>query len=489
MQRLLNQAQRIPAWGWLLLISTALRLPGLGAENLWYDEAFTQWVSRLDYGSMMNAIAGDVHPPGFYLIEFLFVRVFGYSEFALRLPSAVFGILGVLVLWRVAKALGFDPRTAFTAGIIHSVLPAALYYSQEARMYSLLTLLVLVAVWSLVRRNWIVFALTAIGIVYTQNLGLFYVFALGIVALVINRKQIWFPMMALGAVMIAWSPWSLIMFQQSSDVSDGFWLQDLTPAGVVFPLAATTMFERIPEAFQLHVYGAAFGATMIALIACRKWLFRREGLYLIAAIFGAPAVAAAVSLLWGRSIYLPRALLPSGVMVSLLWGYMLNHMSAPNRRIARWIVAPMLAIGLVSFYLPENDRPDLREFLQVVNQSFQPGDVVYHTALHTAVLYNYYLGDLPYRIRPHASDLNQSLTEQTKAAMQFSNATFEDVARAGYHRVWLVVYTNPMSHRDEMEAVDAITTKYPHLLVNSKHYDFADQFVYLVFLPTGVASK
>ena len=63
---------------------------GLINNLFWYDEVFTLAVAGLPLGRMFMALAGDVHPPLFYLIEWFNIRLFGPG--ALRLPAFLFGL-------------------------------------------------------------------------------------------------------------------------------------------------------------------------------------------------------------------------------------------------------------------------------------------------------------------------------------------------------------------------------------------------------------
>src|SRR5678809_1398424 len=128
--KVISRLRRIPDWAWLGLIAAILRFISLGSEGLWYDEGFTAWLVKLRPGDMWRAIQGDVHPPLWYLIEYLNVRTFGSSPFALRLPSAILGVLIVLMIWRLAGLIGFERKTALLAGLLAAVLPGAVYYSQ-----------------------------------------------------------------------------------------------------------------------------------------------------------------------------------------------------------------------------------------------------------------------------------------------------------------------------------------------------------------------
>ena len=63
------------------------------------------------------------------------VRVFGTSEFAVRLPSLIAGVALVPAMYWVGKVV-FDRRTGWIAAVLATIAPFCVWYSQEARMYS-----------------------------------------------------------------------------------------------------------------------------------------------------------------------------------------------------------------------------------------------------------------------------------------------------------------------------------------------------------------
>src|SRR5690242_9026621 len=128
----------------LFCAALLIRLATLSSESLWYDEAFTGIIARLSLPQMIAATANDVHPPLYYLVEWMIVRVFGESVFILRLSSAVFSSLAAVELWRLVKQVASE-RAAWIGAGLFMIAPGQLYYAQEARMYALLTLLVIAA--------------------------------------------------------------------------------------------------------------------------------------------------------------------------------------------------------------------------------------------------------------------------------------------------------------------------------------------------------
>lgn len=466
---------KLPTWAWLTLIAAVPRFLRLGAEAFWYDEAFTAYVSRLDLPNMLGAVQGDVHPPLFYLLQWLNVRLLGADEFALRLPSAILGVLAVLLVWRIALELGLSRWAALTAAFMAAFLPAALYYSQEARMYTMLACFVLGMLWAALRGNWIAFALCAILTFNTQNLGIFYVLSIGGAAFLWHRTR---RVLVMGVVVaLAYLPNAALVLEQARDVANGFWIQPLSVGGFFEPFLSMTMGWRVGEALRMHVYGAAAGATIIGLLV---WRNRRQWL-LYAAIFGAPLLVAVVSVLW-RPIYLPRAFLPSTLMLCILWAGMLPSLGGMARRVAYGIPVPALVIGAVAHYFPAMQRDDPREWLQPAFAAWQEGDVIYYTAIHSAILQQHYADGRPYRLRPGVSDLNQTLTEETKAYMGFQEAYLWDLAGQGFNRAWVSAYINPMSRADEIAFVETLRYAPPARLIAERGNEFAYTVMFLVQL-------
>jgi mannosyltransferase len=108
---------------------------------LWLDEALSVNIARLPIDEIPEALRHDGHPPLYYLVLNFWMRMVGTGDWAVRALSGVFGVAAVVVVWLAARrALG--TRAAWAAALIAAVLPFAVRYSTEARMYSLVMLLV-----------------------------------------------------------------------------------------------------------------------------------------------------------------------------------------------------------------------------------------------------------------------------------------------------------------------------------------------------------
>ncbi|MBW6517384.1 MAG: glycosyltransferase family 39 protein [ANME-2 cluster archaeon] len=101
------------------------------------DEAFSINMASNSISHIIETYGNDVHPP-FYYVLLHFVMLFGNSEFMVRMPSAIFGILTIPLLYITGKKF-FTFREGLISAFLLSISYYHIYYSQEARMYTLLT--------------------------------------------------------------------------------------------------------------------------------------------------------------------------------------------------------------------------------------------------------------------------------------------------------------------------------------------------------------
>ena len=135
---------------WLILVlAAAVRFYDLTAAAIWGDEGSSLLMSQYSLGDIWFHAAHDVHPPLYFMVLHGWIELFGDGIFAIRSLSALPGIAVVaLGFWLVR--LVANPRAALLAGLLLALLPTAVRYSQEVRMYSLLGLWLLGATIALV---------------------------------------------------------------------------------------------------------------------------------------------------------------------------------------------------------------------------------------------------------------------------------------------------------------------------------------------------
>lgn len=121
-----------------------LRCFRLGEQSLWIDEVLTWYSAGGVVPLGWTELRENIHGPLYSLLLATWTRLAGDGEWALRLPSAVFGTLTVPAMaWLAHRWLG--RTTAIAAAWVTAFSPFMVWYAQEARNYALLILCVCVA--------------------------------------------------------------------------------------------------------------------------------------------------------------------------------------------------------------------------------------------------------------------------------------------------------------------------------------------------------
>lgn len=122
-------------------LAALLRFYHLGHQGFWFDEANTTVLVHFSPGKMLGRVPHtESTPPLYYCIAWVWARIFGYGETALRSLSAVAGVLTVPVAYGGARKL-VSVRAGLIAAALTACSPLLVWYSQEARSYALLVLL------------------------------------------------------------------------------------------------------------------------------------------------------------------------------------------------------------------------------------------------------------------------------------------------------------------------------------------------------------
>ncbi len=124
----------------IVLLAFALRLWGLTATSLWYDETFMlAHAGRGLPAALVGLWQEDNAIPLFGLLLTLWVNAVGHGEFVARYLPALLGTATVPLVQRLTHRL--TRRGGWGGALAFALLPIHIYYAQEVRMYALATLL------------------------------------------------------------------------------------------------------------------------------------------------------------------------------------------------------------------------------------------------------------------------------------------------------------------------------------------------------------
>ncbi len=131
----------------LVLLGALLRLHDLTKSTVGHIEIYVPGI-ELPYDlsdprprltllkTISGTIAGEPHPPGYYVAMFGWTKLFGTGVAALRLPSVLFGVGSILLIYMLGT-LAQERLTAVLAAGMLSLNGHHLFWSQTAKLYSM----------------------------------------------------------------------------------------------------------------------------------------------------------------------------------------------------------------------------------------------------------------------------------------------------------------------------------------------------------------
>lgn len=125
---------------WLILaITLGLRVIGLD-QSLWLDEAISANVAKLPITQIIGSFSvGDFHPPVYYWFLDGWVKIFGGTVVAMRLSSVLFSLVTVFGVYKIGEKLK-NKRLGLWVAWFTAINPLMIYYGQELRMYAMMTM-------------------------------------------------------------------------------------------------------------------------------------------------------------------------------------------------------------------------------------------------------------------------------------------------------------------------------------------------------------
>jgi len=119
-------------------------------QSVWFDEGYSILLAKSSVSDLLSLTAVDAHPPLYYLILKGWASIFGYSEFALRALSTTLGALALGVMSLLIKKVFSKPAAVVSLPFIF-LAPFLMRYNFEIRMYSLVSLLVVLATYTMLK--------------------------------------------------------------------------------------------------------------------------------------------------------------------------------------------------------------------------------------------------------------------------------------------------------------------------------------------------
>jgi len=227
----------------VLLAGIVLRIYDLRTESLWLDEGISIFRAQLSPAEMIGRLSLSTHQPLYYLLLHYWIGMFGDSAISVRLLSSVFGIVSVFMLYKVAAEI-FNKDVGLLSALIMAVSVFHIWYSQEARNYSLMTLLSLISMYYFLKllqkvdlRNSVGYIIPSCLLIYTHYFGFFVIMAQNLSLFITwlifkerNNKLFRNWILLQGVLAVSYLPWLATLKVQAS-----LWQKGLTMDWIPVP--------------------------------------------------------------------------------------------------------------------------------------------------------------------------------------------------------------------------------------------------------------
>ncbi|MBV9174601.1 MAG: glycosyltransferase family 39 protein [Chloroflexi bacterium] len=379
------------------LLSAALRVGGLGRKSIWFDEAVSAGLAVMPIPQLLGAATADVNPPLYYLLLHVWTPFAAGNDALLRLPSAVFSAVAVMLTVLLGRAL-FNARVGLIGGLFTALCAWHIDLAQEARGYGLLTCLATGSLLLLWRarswRGWLGYALVTTLALYTHNYAVFLVLGEALYVIVtrgITRRAI----VAFAVIGVLFAPWLPAALGQLGAVRDDYWIAP--PSSTVL---ADTYFAAIAYSPPAHGWGMSvldravrWGIPVLLVLASVAALRQRSAFLLVVVLATTVGVPIAISM-WITPMYVVRYV---AFVLPAFWLLVARGIDAlPSNALRAAVgcaVAIELCINLLPLYGdPFYGRADFRSAAATLLSQAPAGTVVVHTSPFTQYPVAYYDG-------------------------------------------------------------------------------------------------
>lgn len=396
-------------------------------DSIWFDESYSAYLIRGNFADIWSMTAVDVHPPLFYFLLKLWSLVAGTSVIALRSMSVFFGIVSIVLLFRLLHR-HFNLTVAIIGSFFFTLSPMLIRYGQEMRMYTIVITLVIAATDVMLcaldakdpkksRRLWFFYAiLIALGmwthyftatawiaqlvyILYRQG-----IFKQG------GLKKFWQDkprrntmLQTYGLAVLCYIPWIPFFFKQTMSVQAGFWIGPVNLEALANFISESLLYVAPRELNNWLLPLVIILISLIIYLSLRTYRHAKQWA-ILALIFIPPVVLIILSLPPLSPVYMTRYMIFSLVLVWAFFGIIIGSaIHQPKlRKTALFATVLIIICAVVGIVEVTNREPNgyVGYTVQDVIAVAEPGEpilmnnewnyydgIAYDTAEHPIVFY------------------------------------------------------------------------------------------------------
>lgn len=399
----------------IVLLGLILRIYDLGGESLWYDEVYSIEISRSDFTGIIKEILyqSDNNPPLYYFILHIWMALFGDSEEAVRLLSALIGSVSIFIIFALGRLL-YNKHTGLIAALILAISVYQIQYSQEARAYALMSCLSLLSVYFFVKlsykadfKNSVGYVLSSFLLIYTHYFGALIIIAQNIYffsIFLIDRDKSprcdlkrW---IALQAILALLSMPEIIFLKETYALNEGFWIEQPNLMGLI------GIFIQYSGTFSLFVI-----FSLLCLYVCvnralslRKNYFGGNestsvgfrssyisGVYLLIVLIILPVIIPFIYSQIKTPIFISRYMIGASVIFYLLVAKGIDDIVSKRIKLCVIALISLLSIVGIHRYYDNVDKEQWREAVEYIESNAFAGESIVVSPDYVLDAAHYYL--------------------------------------------------------------------------------------------------
>jgi len=388
----------------ILLLGLALRVNDLAEESLWLDEGHSIRVAQLNPPDIITYWASDVHPPLHFVTLHYWIKLFGDSEFSTRFLSVIFGLLGLLMFYKVGTII-FDKETGIFTAFLAAISVFYIAVSQEASLYSLAIFLALLSVYFFIElfenkklSSSVAYVIATTLLIHTFYSGLFIVLVQNVFILTLmlfpkkrpglNFKR-WIALQA--AVLILYVPWLLLSIKALG----------LTVADTVSAMPAPSVYDIL---VRLKGYAGTYltlfiflPLAILSLIPEKKFpkgahvLSYFNRIYFLALWFFVPVAVIFIMARQHIVFFATRFIIVASLPFYILVARRIKSTRRKFIKAAILIFISLMFLSNITLYFTEVNRNQWREVAGYIDANSGPRDVViFHKGYFQENVFDYY---------------------------------------------------------------------------------------------------
>jgi len=393
----------------IMLLATVLRFYGTTTSAIWCDEGSSLVLSGYPLSGIWEHAARDVHPPLYFMLLHGWIAVFGDSLFSIRTLSVLPGIATVgLGMWLMR--LVATPRAALLAGLLLAMLPTAVRYSQEVRMYSLLGFWLIAATLALLywvkspgkNRYLVVYVLLMSAAFYTHYFTAFCVLAHWLYLLVLSanradnplkRSAWWIANVAIVLLFLPWLPGLVDLLHHMTELKAGGDV-DWEPPVDAHSLPAM-MWQFVIQDEGDDLPRPLFWLAPLFMVAGAGWMALRDTCayksHTLLVIYTLLPILAVYGVSFMTPLFIERYVMFAALGLALITALAVDQLLEHRRAFAIALLALFVGTEWVGLRgNAANGADHFDRLVEHVNQQFLPGDRIVVSDLFWYFGYVYY---------------------------------------------------------------------------------------------------